>query len=182
MTAISQSYVMTRRHVRFLLRQPWFVATTIVQPIIWLVLFGALFERVVTIPGFIWPGDYLDYLVPGVVVMTALFSSGWSGMGIIEDLDRGIMDRFLAAPIHRSSLIVGRTAYEAISLVVQAVIIGVLAWVLGARFAGGLVGFSVLVLPRSWSRQPSGRSRTRSPSCSVSASRSSASTCSWCCR
>jgi ABC-2 type transport system permease protein len=146
MTAISQSYVMTRRHVRFLLRQPWFVATTIVQPIIWLVLFGALFERVVTIPGFVWPGDYLDYLVPGVVVMTALFSSGWSGMGIIEDLDRGIMDRFLAAPIHRSSLIVGRTAYEAISLVVQAVIIGVLAWVLGARFAGGLVGFSVLVL------------------------------------
>ena len=146
MTAVSQSYFMTRRHVRFLLRQPWFVATTIIQPIIWLLLFGALFQSTVEIPGFVWPGTYLDYLVPGVIVMTALFSSGWSGMGVIEDLDRGIMDRFLAAPVHRSSLIVGRTVYEALSLVVQAAIIGVLAWVLGARFAGGLAGFSVLVV------------------------------------
>ena len=39
--------------------------------------------------------------------MTALFSSGWSGMGVIEDIDRGIMDRFLIAPVHRSALIAG---------------------------------------------------------------------------
>ena len=77
--------------------------------------------------------------------MTALFSSGWSGMGIIEDMDRGLMDRFMVAPMHRSSLIVGRVAYEAISLVLQSLIIGGLALLLGARFAGGPVGFAVLV-------------------------------------
>jgi ABC-2 type transport system permease protein len=146
MTAIRQSYFMTQRHVHALLRQPWFVAVTLLQPAIWLLLFGALFQSVVTIPGFGGSDSYLDYLTPGVIVMTALFASGWSGMGIIEDLDRGIMDRFLAAPVHRSSLIVGRTAYEAISLVIQAVIIGLLAWLLGARFEGGLIGFAVLVI------------------------------------
>jgi len=145
MTAITQSLYMTQRHARALYRQPWFVLVTIVQPVIWLLLFGALFKGVAEIPGFSGAASYLDYLVPGVVLMTALFSSSWSGMGIIEDLDRSIMDRFLVAPIHRSSLIMGRTAYEAISLTIQSLIIGGLAWLLGAHFAGGPLGFAVLV-------------------------------------
>jgi ABC-2 type transport system permease protein len=146
MTALQQSAWMTQRHARVLVRQPWFLAITLVQPVIWLLLFGALFQGVAQLPGFAEGETYLDYLVPGVVVMTALFSSGWSGMGIIEDIDRRLMDRFLATPIHRSSLIVGRIAYEAISLVIQATIIGGLAWLMGAHVAGGPLGFAVLVL------------------------------------
>ena len=146
MTAIAQSAYMTQRHARVLVRQPWFLAITLIQPVIWLVLFGALFQHVIDIPGFAARGSYLDYLVPAVVVMTALFSSGWSGMGIIDDMDRGLMDRFLVAPMHRSSLIVGRVAYEAINLVIQALIVGGLAVLLGARLSGGPVGFAVLVL------------------------------------
>jgi ABC-2 type transport system permease protein len=146
MTAIAESVYMTQRHARALYRQPWFLAITLTQPIIWLLLFGALFRSVTEIPGFAAGGSYLDYLVPGVVVMTALFSSGWSGMGIIEDMERGLMDRFLVAPMHRSSLIGGRVAYEAISLVLQSLIIAGLALVLGARFDGGPLGFAVLVL------------------------------------
>ncbi len=146
MTAISQTLYMTQRHSRALVRQPYFLAITLTQPIIWLLLFGALFRSVTEIPGFAAGGSYLDYLMPGVVVMTALFSSGWSGMGIIEDMDRGLMDRFLVAPMHRSALIGGRVAYEAISLVLQSLIIGGLAFLLGARFGGGPLGFAVLVL------------------------------------
>ena len=154
MTAVAQSVYMTQRHARVLVRQPWFLAITLIQPVIWLLLFGALFQSVTEIPGFGSGGSYLDYLVPGVVVMTALFSSGWSGMGIIEDMDRGLMDRFLVSPMHRSSLIAGRVAYEAISLVLQALIIGGLAVLLGARFDGGPLGFAVLVLaPSCWRRR-----------------------------
>jgi ABC-2 type transport system permease protein len=146
MTAIAQTMYMTRRHTRTLLRQPWFVAITLVQPIIWLLLFGTLFRSVTEIPGFTTTASYLDYLVPGVVVMTALFSSGWSGMGLIDDMERGLMDRLLVAPLHRSSVIVGRLAYEALNLVVQASIIGALAWLLGARFESGVGGFAILVV------------------------------------
>jgi len=146
MTALAQTMYMTQRHSRALVRQPYFLAITLTQPMIWLFLFGALFRSVTEIPGFAAGGSYLDYLMPGVVVMTALFSSGWSGMGIIEDLDRGLMDRYLVAPMHRSALIGGRVAYEAISLVIQSLIIGGLALLLGARFAGGPLGFGVLVL------------------------------------
>ena len=95
MTALSETAYVTTRHLRYMWRQPWFVMMALVQPIIWLLLFGALFKNVVEIPGFSTSATYLDYLVPGVLVMTALFSCGWSGMSIIEDLDRSIMDRFL---------------------------------------------------------------------------------------
>jgi ABC-2 type transport system permease protein len=146
MTAIAQSYFMTQRHARQLLRQPWFVVITLIQPVIWLLLFGSLFRSVTEIPGFASAGTYLDYLVPGIIVMTALMASGWSGMGVIEDIDRGLLDRFLAGPTHRSSLIVGRIGYEAIALVIQALIMGGLAWLLGARFASGPMGYAVLIV------------------------------------
>jgi ABC-2 type transport system permease protein len=146
MTAAVQTYHMTGRHVRAFLRQPWFVAISVVQPVIWLLLFGALFKNVVEIPGFATTASYLDYLVPGVLVMTALFSCGWSGMGIIEDIDRSIMDRFLISPVHRSALIAGRTFYEMVALLVQVAIIGGLAVLLGAHFGGGLVGFAILTV------------------------------------
>jgi ABC-2 type transport system permease protein len=143
---VSDPVVLAGRGVRALLRQPWFVAITLVQPVVWLLLFGALFQNVTLIPGFATGGSYLDYLVPGVLVMTALFSCGWSGMSIIEDLDRSIVDRFLVTPVHRSAIIGGLTIYQLVSLVVQAAIIGGLALLLGAHFAGGLLGYAALTL------------------------------------
>jgi ABC-2 type transport system permease protein len=146
MTAIAQSAYLTQRHTRALLRQPWFVAITLVQPVIWLLIFGSLFRSVTEIPGFAAGPSYLDYLVPGVVIMTALFSSGWSGMGTIDDIDRGVLDRYLVGPTDRSAIIVGRVVHEAVSLVIQVLVIGGLALLLGARFEGGPVGFGVLLL------------------------------------
>ena len=79
---------------------PAFVVIMLIQPMIWLLLFGQLFKRVVELPGFA-SGAYIDFLTPGVVVMTVLFSSGWAGMAFIEDMDRGVMDRMLSSPVSR---------------------------------------------------------------------------------
>ena len=145
MTALAQTADIAGRHLRFFVRQPWFVLMAVIQPIIWLLLFGALFEKTTAIPGFATgAGTYIDYLVPGVLVMTALFSCGWSGMSIVEDLDHAVIDRFLVTPIHRSAIVAGLNAYNLVAFAIQAVIIGGLAFVLGARFEGGLVGFAAL--------------------------------------
>jgi ABC-2 type transport system permease protein len=146
MTALAQTAFVTNRHLRWFLRQPWFIGVVLVQPVIWLLLFGALFKSVTEIPGFSTAASYLDYLVPGIVVMTALFACGWSGMSIVEDIDRAIVDRLLATPIHRSAIVTGLNLYELVSLAIQAAIIGGLAWLLGAHFEGGLLGFAALVL------------------------------------
>jgi len=146
MTAIAQTAHVTGRHLRYFLRQPWFVGISLVQPFIWLFLFSQLFRSVTAIPGFSGSGQYLDYLTPGVVIMTALFSCGWAGMAIVEDIDRSIIDRFLTMPIHRSAIVIGLNLYEVVALLVQTLVIAALALLLGARFPGGAVGFGVLVL------------------------------------
>src|SRR5262249_724325 len=85
---------LSQRHIRTTLRIPVFVALTLFQPIIWLALYGQLFQKAVQIPGFD-ASDYTAFLAPGVVVMTALFSGIWSGMATVADLDHGIIDRYL---------------------------------------------------------------------------------------
>jgi ABC-2 type transport system permease protein len=146
MTAtVLNSLDMTRRSVMALLRQPWYVAVTLVQPVVWLLLFGALFESVSQIPGFD-ESSYQSYIAPGIVVMTALFSAGWNGIGMINDMERGVMDRFLVTPARRSSLIIGPIAQAALSVAIQAVIIVGLAIAIGAEFGGGALGVAVLVV------------------------------------
>jgi ABC-2 type transport system permease protein len=136
---------MMMRLQRILLRQPWYVALTLVQPIIWLVLYGQLFKRVVELPGF-RSSSYIDFLTPGVVVMSALFSSGWSGMGVINDLDQGVMDRFLISPVQRPAIILGRLLNLSLITIVQSLILFGLGALLGARYAGGIGGLLVLLL------------------------------------
>ena len=78
---------------------------TLVQPVIWLLLFGSLFEVVSTSPASA-TDYYIEFLAPGIVVMTAFFSAGWSGMPLIEDLDRGVIDRLLVTPASRVALLI----------------------------------------------------------------------------
>lgn len=144
MNAVRHSRQVTVRYVRALVRQPAWVAISLVQPVIWLLLFGALFKRVADIPGF-GGGSYIEFLTPGVVVMTAVLTAGWVGMGFIDDIDRGVMDRLLVSPIWRGALNVGSVVQATISVVVQSLIVVALAWVAGARFENGLVGVAALV-------------------------------------
>jgi ABC-2 type transport system permease protein len=143
--AISDTLFMTQRHLRNLFRQPAWILISLVQPVVWLLLYGALFRRIVEIPGF-GAGSYIDFLTPGIVVMTCLFSAGWSGMGLIDDLDRGVVDRFLVSPASRGSLIAGRLVQGALVGVIQSAIIIVLGLIVGAQYPGGIGGIVALTI------------------------------------
>ena len=145
MTAVQHSSYMMIRYMRALARQPAWIFVTLVQPVIWLLLFGALFERTVDIPGFA-SDSYIEFLAPGVVVMTAFFSAGWTGMGMIQDYDRGILDRFLSSPVKRIALIAGPLMQNALVILVQSVIIVALALILGASFPNGVLGVVALIV------------------------------------
>jgi len=103
MTALRQTWQVNLRYLRVLRRQPAYLGITLTQPIIWLLLFGALFKAVTQIPGF-HGGSYVDFLTPGVVVMLAVSSAGWTGMAFIEDINAGVMDRVLVSPVWRGAL------------------------------------------------------------------------------
>ena len=146
MTAIAAHTTwMTQRQLRALARQPAYLIIQIIQPAIWLFLFGSLFRKVAELPGFGAP-SYLDYLVPGVVVMSALSTSMWSGMTVLEEIDRGIMDRFLVLPLRRSAIINASVVMQAIGTIIQSLIIVGLGLAAGARYPGGAVGLLVLLV------------------------------------
>jgi ABC-2 type transport system permease protein len=144
MTLLRNSWSMTLRDLRNLVRQPWWIAISLAQPLVYLLLYSALFKNVAEIPGFT-SDSYLDFVVPGIVVMTAMFSGGWAGMGVINDLERGVVDRFLVSPAKRSSLIIGRLLGGVIVIVIQSLILIGLALAIGARFPGGPLGVVVLI-------------------------------------
>jgi ABC-2 type transport system permease protein len=138
---------LTARALRTLSRQPAYAAFTLFQPVIWLLLFGQLFKSVAAIPGFsLGSGTYLEFITPGVIIMTALFSSTWAGTVYVEDMNRGVMDRLLASPVRRGAMMAGTLAYQAITTVLQTLVVFVLAFATGTRFPGGMVGIGVTVL------------------------------------
>jgi ABC-2 type transport system permease protein len=136
------------RLIRATLRMPVFVIISIVQPILWVLLFGQLFRSVTTIPGF-ESNSYVQFLAPGISIMTALFSAAYSGMGLIADIDRGVLDRLLATPVSRGALIAGRILHSAVQVIVQAGIILFVAFLLGARPHGGVLGVLAVLFTAS---------------------------------
>ena len=145
--AARHSAFLTVRSLRTLWRQPAFAAMTLIQPIIWLLIFGELFKSVVHVPGFDpSAGTYLEFITPGVIIMTALFSSGWAGTVYIEDMNRGVMDRLLASPVRRGAMMIGTLAYQAVTTIVQTLTVFVIAYLVGARFDGGADGVLVTVV------------------------------------
>jgi ABC-2 type transport system permease protein len=145
MTALRQTWQVSLRYLRVFARQPAFLGITLTQPVIWLLLFGALFKAVTDIPGF--HGDsYIDFLTPGVVVMLAVSSAGWTGMGFIEDINAGVMDRMLASPVWRGALNLGSVVQSVITVSIQTTLILLLALLLGAHYTNGIGGVLILIL------------------------------------
>lgn len=148
MNTLTQTWWMAKRQFAAFLRQPAYFIVTLIQPVIWLYLFGALFKRVEQLPGF-GSGSYLSYLVPGVVVMSAVSSNMWAGMGTLEDIDRGTLNRFLVSPVSRSALMNGNVLSQAVVTAIQSAIIVLIGLAGGARYSGGSAGVLVLVVVSS---------------------------------
>jgi ABC-2 type transport system permease protein len=144
MTTLRHSWYMTLRQLRALFRQPAWVAITLVQPIVWILLYGALFQNVTRL-GHFGTDNYLVFLTPGIVVMTTLFSGGWSGFGMLEDIDRGVVDRFLVTPVSRVAIVAGRLVQGAMIAVIQSAILVGVGYLRGARFENP-AGLVVLVV------------------------------------
>lgn len=145
MTAvIAHTPAIAARHIRAFARQPWWIAISLMQPLIYLLLFGQLFESVGEMPAF--RGSYLDFLLPGVVAMSALSSGGWAGMASIDDINAGIMGRMLVTPASRAAMILGHLAQGAVILVLQTLILLGVGVVIGARFDGGVAGVGIMLV------------------------------------
>ena len=144
MSVVSDTWFMVGRQARNIVRQPIWIAIMLVQPMIWLILYGQLFSRVPSLRG--GAGTYVEFLAPGVIVMNAFFGATWSGMAMIDDLDRSVVQRFLTTPVTRVSIVLSQIVRAGITAVIQAGVILVVGLALGVRVPGGALGWLVVFL------------------------------------
>jgi len=139
MQMLSDVYYQTMRDLRGRFRMPVWIFLSLFQPIIWLLLFTQIFQSLSQLPQ-LGTVSYLQFFAPGVVVMTVIFGSAWAGMGMLQDMDMGILSKMLATPVTRPSIIIGRVISAMVMLVIQAILIFIIAVIMGVRLATGVPG------------------------------------------
>ena len=124
--AVSDTMVLAKRSLLRIPRAPDLLLAFTVQPIMFVLLFVYVFGGAIQTPGF----DYVDFLMPGIIVQTMSFGGFVTALGLAEDLKKGLIDRFRSLPMSRSAVLAGRTvadiATNALSLVVM-VVVGIVA-------------------------------------------------------
>jgi ABC-2 type transport system permease protein len=143
---VSDTLVLARRSLLRVRRQPDLLIGFTVQPLMFVVLFVYVFGGAIATPGF----DYVDYLMPGIIVQSMTFGGFVTALGLSEDLKKGLIDRFRSLPMSRSAVLTGRTLADVASNVLQlAVMIGV-GLAVGFRFATSvpeiLAGIALVLL------------------------------------
>lgn len=114
------------------LRRPVPLAFSFVQPLWWMLIFGFLFHRFTLGPGY-ERLSYLDFVLPGVCVMTVLFGASQAGIDLVRDLQTGFVQRMVRSTAHPGWILGGKLAADVARLLAQALVVGLLGKLLGAR-------------------------------------------------
>ncbi len=131
------TWSVTKRNLRHYVRQPRLLVFSTIQPVMFVLLFSFVFDGVVgvALDGF----SYIDFLLPGILIHSSAFRTTQTAVGLAEDLERGVVDRFRSMPMARSAVLSGRTMADLVrSLAVLGLMI-VVGYMIGFRFNQGVL-------------------------------------------
>ncbi len=134
---VKDGWVVTKRNLRRYSRSPQLIVFSTIQPVMFVLLFTYVFGGAVLLPV---PGlAYIDYLLPGILAQTSLFTSTNTGLSLNDDVTKGIVDRFRSLPMARSAVLVGRTAADAARMLFVILLMIGVGMLVGFRFHGSPV-------------------------------------------
>ncbi|HSR45777.1 MAG TPA: ABC transporter permease [Acidimicrobiia bacterium] len=134
--------VITRRNLLRNIRLPQLLIFATVQPVMFLLLFNYVFGG--AIGGAIPPvaqGEYINWLLPGLLIQVAAFGAGQTALGLTEDLSKGVIDRFRSLPMARSAVLAGRTLSDIIRNGFVITLMVVMGFFMGFRYQTSFIGF-----------------------------------------
>jgi ABC transporter DrrB family efflux protein len=141
--AVSDTLVLTRRALLVWVRVPAYIVFTVIQPVMFVLLFRYVFGGAIQVPG----GSYVNYLMPGIIGQTAAFASFGTAIALAQELKKGVIDRLRSMPMARSAVLSGRLVADTGRMLVTILIIVAVGYVVGFRFQNGFgpaVGMVVL--------------------------------------
>ncbi|HVC13774.1 MAG TPA: ABC transporter permease [Acidimicrobiales bacterium] len=131
---IADTAALTRRDLLIWLRNPAFIFFTIIQPVMFVLLFRYVFGGAIPVTG-----PYVDFLMPGIIAQSAAFASFGTAIALARQLQKGVIDRFRAMPMARSAVLLGRLVADTARLVVTLLVILGVGYAVGFRFNDGAV-------------------------------------------
>ena len=134
-TLLSSSLIVVRRNLIHIKRMPELLLDVTIQPVMFVLLFAFVFGGAIAVPG----TNYREFLVPGIMAQTIAFSSFIVAIGLTNDLEKGIVDRLRSLPIHRASLLVGRSISSMIHSMIGVTVMALTGLVVGWRIHGGVL-------------------------------------------
>lgn len=135
--AIKDTWYTLLRYLRTFVHNPFWMLILLIQPMIWLVLFTQLFQSITF--GFT-SGSYVQFFAPGLIVMLAVFNANALAFRMLNDINYGVLEKMIATPVNRYSLIVGGLLYIAVTWVLQVIIVLIVSFLMGASVATGVAG------------------------------------------
>jgi ABC transporter DrrB family efflux protein len=146
MNALSDTLVLAKRSLLRIRRQPDLLVGFTVQPVMFVLLFVYVFGGAIETPGL----EYVDFLIPGIIVQSMVFGGFVTALGLADDLKKGLMDRFRSLPMSRSAVLTGRTLADVFSNVVQLIVMIGVGLLVGFSFKTGVLeivaGIALLLL------------------------------------
>jgi ABC-2 type transport system permease protein/oleandomycin transport system permease protein len=133
--AISDTLVLARRSLLRIPRAPDLLLAFTVQPIMFVLLFVYVIGGAIETPGY----DYVDFLIPGIVVQTMAFGGFVTALGLAEDLKKGLIDRFRSLPMSRAAVLAGRTVADIATNLLSLVIMTVVGLIVGFSFNASVI-------------------------------------------
>jgi ABC-2 type transport system permease protein/oleandomycin transport system permease protein len=127
--------VIARRNLLRIARTPQLLVFATIQPVMFVLLFRYVFGGSIHVPG----TNYVDYLIPGIIVQTVVFGATSTSVGLAEDMSKGIIDRFRSLPMARSAVLAGRTIADLARNVVVVCLMVVVGTLVGFRFHNGFL-------------------------------------------
>jgi ABC transporter DrrB family efflux protein len=136
--AITDASVVTGRNLRHFIRQPQLLIFSTIQPIMFVLLFAYVFGGAVrgSLPRGV---KYIDFLLPGIFVQSVAFRATQTAVGLSEDLERGVVDRFRSMPMTRSAVLIGRTVADLVRNVLIIALMIAVGYLIGFRFHAGVL-------------------------------------------
>ena len=128
---LRDSWTEATRHLRAVPRNPELLIFATLQPIMFVVLFVYVFGGSVDVPF-----DYTQYVIPGIFAQTVLFNSAFTGVGVADDLSKGIIDRLRSLPMYPAAVLIGRTMSDIVRNVITFAVMFAVAYLVGFRILG----------------------------------------------
>lgn len=139
---VSDSWTIVRRNVIKLKRVPDLLVFTTLQPIMFVLLFGFVF-------GALTQGNsdgYREFLMAGIFAQTVVFGGTFTGFGMAEDMQKGVIDRFRTLPMHPGAVLIGRTLSDVVNNVISLLVMGITGLLIGWRIRDGVLDAVVATL------------------------------------